>query len=79
MIYIIAIISAITWHILNKQLWVATIGSTVTATMVSWVLLSSHFGWFDQTFYKNMALTITASLVISVIVGLLGKFIVIKK
>jgi hypothetical protein len=50
-------------------MWPAVLGSTITSTFISWALLSSHFGWLDEIFYKNMAITISASLVISILIG----------
>ena len=61
MIVIVAIVVAIIWHFLLEKLWPATIGSTITATIASWSMLTSHFGWLDETFYKNIAMTLAIS------------------
>jgi len=79
MIYIIATLSAIIWHIKLKHFWKATLGSTITATLISWALLSSHFGWLDKTFVNNLILTVSISFVISVIIGILSTSIVQNK
>jgi len=69
MVFIVAIVIATFWHFLLQRMWLAVIGSTITSTFITWALLASHFGWLDETFYKNMAITISASLVISILIG----------
>lgn len=71
MIVIVAIIVAIIWHFLLEKMWLATIGSTITATIASWSMLTSHFGWLDETFYKNISMTIAVSFTASFIIGII--------
>lgn len=77
MIAIVAIVIAVFWHFLLEKMWLAIVGSTITATFVSWALLSSHFGWLDETFYKNMAMTLAISFAASFIIGAI--FTLIRK
>jgi uncharacterized membrane-anchored protein YitT (DUF2179 family) len=70
-IYIAAIVVAFCWHFLLEKMWPATIGSTITSTLLIWALTSSHFGWLDETFYKNMAMTLAVSFVASFIIGII--------
>ena len=68
-VLLFALVVAIFWHgVLPKFVW-ATVWSTISATLLVWLMTSSHFGWLDETFFKNLALTLTISLTASLIVG----------
>lgn len=78
MVYIVAVISAIAWHIAYKKYWGSCFLSTMTSTLLSFMLLSSHFGWVDKVFFKNLLIVISVSFVISVVIGVLVSMVKIK-
>ena len=71
MIIIVAIVVALIWHFLLERMWPSTIGSTITSTIVSFTIFSSHIGWLDKTFYKNIAIILAVSFSVSLIIGIL--------
>jgi hypothetical protein len=71
MIYIISLLTAVIWHSFLRRLWLAIIGSTMTSSLLSWLLLMSHFGWLDRIFFINLLMTVSIALAISIFVGLI--------
>jgi hypothetical protein len=51
-IFIIGIISALGWIGL-KNTWFGSIGSSITAALVSWIIASGHYGFFGPTVLEN--------------------------
>jgi len=75
MIFIIACVSALIWHFLLEKMWLSNVGATITSILISSSLMSSHFGWLDATFYKNLFTVVTISLVISIFFGIAFKVV----
>ena len=71
MLYIVPLIIAPYCNLLLKNLWLATLASTITSTMIIWGLFANHFGTFDAYFYKNLAITSSITFVISLIIGII--------
>lgn len=66
---VLAVIAALLCHLLMKSYWLAVSISVSLSVFLFWVIASSHFGWFDAVFYKNLAIAVAASSAISMIIG----------
>jgi hypothetical protein len=62
----LAALSALFWHVMVRRFWIATVLGTITAVLLELVIAGSHFGWMDETFFRNLAgltaLTATVSI-----------------
>ena len=56
-----SVLSALVWNLWTRRFWVASIGATLTATLLTWLLIMSHFGFMDEVFLKNLAMTLELS------------------
>lgn len=48
---------------------VACFVSTAVSSLLSWVVLQDHFGWFDRVFYENASMTVLFAFGTSLAVG----------
>jgi glucokinase len=68
---VIAAVVSVPCHVVLRKFMAAVASSAIASTVLVWVVASSHFGWLDQTFYGNLALSLGASGGVSVVVGAL--------
>jgi hypothetical protein len=68
-IVLFSLIAALAWHSVVPKFWFASAGSTITAVLAVWFVSSSHFGYFDQTFYENLVIVGSIGFVISMLIG----------
>lgn len=78
LVFGISIVSALGWHSLCKGFWLSSIGSAITTMLLTWLIASSHIGYFDLQFIKNMSLIGLVSFGLSVVVGSIIKKITEK-
>ena len=73
MIFLVSIITALTWHFLLQRFWVSSIGSTITAVLVTLALVSAagHSPFYSGDFYTQLAGITGVALIISIIIGAL--------
>lgn len=71
----LSIISALMWNLWTARFWLAFIGATLTATFLTWLFTMSHFGWMDETFLKNLAMTLGLTAIPAMLVSGARKYI----
>ena len=70
LVALVALCTAFICHVLISKTLIANSVSSISATLISWLLAGSEFGWMDFTFLKNISLTLGVSIIVSVLVGL---------
>lgn len=70
LITLVALCTAFICHVLIDKTLIANVVASVSATLITWIVVGRDFGWLDYTFLKNISLTLGVSIVISVLIGL---------
>ena len=73
MIFIVTLITAVIWHFLLERLWLASIGSTLSAMLITLALASSHLNIHGDKFHIEILQLLLISFTISVLVGYIFK------
>ena len=68
---IFSIFIAILWNLLQKRLWIACLGSTITSVLIALAIVtgSGHSPFYSDGFYTDIALLVGIVFGISSIVG----------
>jgi hypothetical protein len=71
MVVFLPLFVAIAWmcHAQRWNFFAASVASTLLGTIAAWVLASSHFGWMDETFFRNLAFTSGLAFLVSIATG----------
>lgn len=75
---VLSILSALIWNFWTARFWLAFVGATLTATFVTWLLTMTHFGWMDEVFLKNLAMTLGITAIPAALVSGVRKFARLK-
>ncbi len=74
----LSILSALIWNYWTARSWLAFVGATLTATFLTWLLLMTHFGWMDEVFLKNLAITLGLTAIPALLITGARKFVRLK-
>ena len=73
MIFIVSTITALFWHFLLERMWLANLGSTLTAFFLTIALASSYLNFYGDQIYIDMLQVLIIAFIISVFIGYLFK------
>ena len=64
-----SVLSALIWNLWTRSFWAASIGATLTASLLTWLLTMSHFGFMDEVFLKDLGLTLGLSAIPALLIS----------
>ena len=73
MIFIVSAITALFWHFLLERMWLANLGSTLTAVLLTLALASGHLNVYGNQIYIDILQILVIALIISVFIGYIFK------
>jgi len=69
MIFIVSAITALIWHFLLERMWLANLGSTLTAVLLTLALASSHLDFYSNKIFADILQILVAAFIVSVLIG----------
>ena len=71
MIFIVALIFALFWHLIIQKYWVANFSSAISATLLSFVLAigTTHYDIYGDQLLNDILQSLVIAFIISVIIG----------